>query len=134
MRGSVEWTYINFYRRFHRRKLRQWNRRWFWQKNRHVTARICHFKSVGDSIDNINGRRYTGCLFESVGDSVWKNNPPKPPRQWTIFFFTTETFPSVIQSVTTDGNVPSIVTNWIKDGIVSVGNFDLKLPTEIFCW
>jgi hypothetical protein len=127
----VEWTYINFYRRFPPWNIRQWNRRWFWRNNWHVTARICHFKSVGDSIGNINGGRCTGCLFESVGDSVWKNNPPKPPRQQP-FFFTTETFSSVIQSVKTDGYFPSVVTDWITDGILSVGNFDLKLPTENF--
>jgi hypothetical protein len=38
-------------------------------------------------------------------------------------------FPFVIQSVTTNGNCPSVVTDWITDRILSVGNFDLKLPT-----
>jgi len=51
-------------------------------------------------------------------------------------FFNSETFPLVIPSVTTDGNIPSVVTDGITDGItdgkVSVGNSDLKLPTEIF--
>jgi len=102
--GEGRWTYINFYRR----NIRRWNRRWFWRNNQHVTARICHFKSVGDSVGNINSGRCTGCLFESVGDSVWKNNLPKPSRQRPVFF-TTKTFPSVIQSVTTDGNCPSVV-------------------------
>ena len=131
-RGSVDWTYINFSRRFHRRTLRRWSRRWFWRNNRHVTVQICHFKSVGDSVGNINGGRCTSCLFESIGDPVWKNNPPKPPRQRPTFFLTTKTFPSVIQSVTTDGKFSSVVTDWITDGILSVGNFDLKLPTKIF--
>jgi len=81
-RGSVEWTYMNFYRRFHRRKLHRRNRRWFWRNNRHVTARIYHFKSVG----NIKNGRCTGRLFEFVDDSVGKNNPPKPPRQRPVFF------------------------------------------------
>ena len=126
--GEGRWTYINF----HRRNIRRLNRWWFWRNNRHVTARICHFKSVSDSVGNINGGHCTGCLFESVGDSVWKNNPPKPPRQRPVFFFTTKTFPSIIQSVTTDGNCLSVVTDWITDGILSVGNFDLKVPTEIF--
>ena len=85
--GKGRWTYINFYRRFHRRNICRWNCRWFWRNNRHVTARICHFKSVGDSIGNINGGRCTGCLFESVGVSVWKNNPPKPPRHRLFFFY-----------------------------------------------
>ena len=132
-RGEARWTYINFYRRFHQWNIHLWNRRWFWWNNQHVTARICHFKSVGDFVGNINDGRCTGCLFESVGDSVRKNNPPKPPCQRPIFF-TTETFPSVIQSVITDINFPSVVTDWITDGILSVGNFDLKLPTEIFRW
>jgi len=77
--GEGRWTYITFYRRFHRRNIHRWNRRWFWRNNRHVTAQICHFKSVG----NINGDRCTGCLFESVG----KNNPPKSPRQQPVFFY-----------------------------------------------
>jgi hypothetical protein len=34
----------------------------------------------------------------------------------------TDTFPSVIQSVTTDGNCPSVVTDWITDEKV----FELK--------
>jgi hypothetical protein len=127
----VEWTYINFYRRFPWRNIRRWNRRWFWWNNWHVTAWICHFKYVGDFVGNINGGRCTGCLFESVGDSIWKNNPPKPPRQ-RPFFFTTETSPSIIQSVKTDGNFSSVVTDWITDGILSVGNFDLKVPTKNF--
>ena len=130
-RGEGRWTYINFYRRFHRWNIHLWNRRWFWRNNQHVTARICHFKSVSDFVGNINDGRCTGCLFESVGDSVRKNNLPKPPCQ-RPFFFTTETFPSVIQSVITDRNFPSVVTDWITDGILFVGNFDLKLPTEIF--
>jgi len=117
----VEWTYINFYRRFSRQNIRRWNRRWFWRNNRHVTTQICHFKSVGDFISNINGSRCTGCLFESIGDSVWKNNPSKPPRE-RPFFFTTETFPSVIQSVKTNGYFSSVVTDW---------NIRRFLPTEL---
>jgi len=127
--GEGRWTYINFYRRFHLRNIRRWNRRWFWRINRHVTARICHFKSIGDSVGNINGGHCTGYRFEFVGASVWKNNPPKPPRQRPVFIFTTEMFSFVIQSVTTDENCPSVVTDWITDRILSVGNFDLKLPT-----
>jgi hypothetical protein len=130
--GKGRWTYINFYWRFHRRNIRRWTRRWFWRNNRHVTARICHFKFIGDSVGNINGGRCTGCLFESVGDSVEKNNPPKPPRQ-RPFFFATKTFPSVIQSVITDGICPSVVTDWITDKILSVGNFNFKLSTKILC-
>jgi hypothetical protein len=105
--GEGRWTYINFYRC----NIHRWNSRWFWRNNRHITAWICHFKSISDS--------------------VWKNNPPKPPRQRPIFF-TTEMFPSVIQSVTTDGNCPSVVTDWMTDGILFVSNFNPYLPTEIF--
>ena len=50
--GQQSWhvhIYINSFWRFHRQKLR----RWFWQKNRHVTVRICHFKSLGDSVGNL---------------------------------------------------------------------------------
>ena len=50
----------------------------------------------------------------------------------TRLFFTTDTISSVIQSVTTDGNLSSVVTDWITNRIVSVGNFDLKLPINIF--
>jgi hypothetical protein len=83
--GEGRWTYIYFYRRFHRQNIRRWNRRWFWRNNQHVTTRICHFKSVGDSVGNINGDRCTGCLFESISDFVWKNNQSKPPRQRPFF-------------------------------------------------
>jgi len=76
-RGSPELSYINFFWRFHQRIFHWWLRRWFWQKYRHVTVRIYHFKSLGESIGNLNGEpvtslygHYTGCRFESVGDSV----------------------------------------------------------------
>jgi len=72
-----------------------------------------------------------GCRFESVADSVCKNNPAKTSTSATCFFFNSECFPSVIQSVTTDGKCPSVVTDWITDGKGSVSNFDLKLSTEI---
>jgi hypothetical protein len=48
-----------------------------------------------------------GCRFDSIDDSVGKNNPAKTSTSATRLFVT--------------------------DGKVSVGNFDLKLPTEIFC-
>jgi len=79
MRGSAELSYINFFRRFYRRTLRRLLRRWFWRKHRHVTIRICHFKSLGESVGKLNGEpitslygHCTGNLFESVGDAVGK--------------------------------------------------------------
>jgi len=45
----------------------------------HVTVRICHFKSLGESVGNLNGepvtslyRQFQITRFESVGDSVGK--------------------------------------------------------------
>jgi hypothetical protein len=48
------------------------------------------------------------------------------------FFLNSKTFSFVIQSVTTDRKFPLVVTDWSTDGKVVVGNFDLKLPTDIF--
>jgi hypothetical protein len=147
MRGSAELSYINFFQRFYRRTLRRLLRRWFWRKHRHVTVRIYHFKSLGESVGNVNGEPVTSLYghctsshFESIGK---KNNPPKPPRQRPAFFLNSETFPSVIQLVNTEGKFPSVFTDWITDGKVcvgfyrlnygrkvAVGNFDLKIPTK----
>jgi len=66
-RESAELTYINFYRRFHWRNIRRWLRRWFWRKHRHVTVRICHFKSLGESVGNLNGEPVTSLY----GLSFW---------------------------------------------------------------
>ena len=48
-------------------------------------------------------------------------------------FFKILNIPSVISSVYTDGFWPSVSTDEITDGLNSVGNGDLKLPTaELF--
>ena len=94
-------------------RIPRWFRRHFKRRTGHVIVR--------------------GCRFESVDDFIGKNNPAKTSTSATCLFFNSKRFLSVIQSVTTDGKCPSIVTDWITDGKVSVGNFDLKLPTEIFC-
>ena len=60
--GQQSWhvhIYINSFWRFHRQKLR----RWFWWTHRHVTVRICHFKSLGESVGNLNGEPVTS-LYE----------------------------------------------------------------------
>jgi len=50
----------------------------------------------------------------------------------------TNTFPSVIQSVTTDWKFPSVVTDWITDGIVSElkkgGSLTWRFWRVIFFW
>jgi len=37
-------------------------------------------------------RHCTGYRFESISDSVGKNNPPKPPRQRPAFFLIRKLF------------------------------------------
>jgi len=70
-RGSTELSYINFFRRFHRRKLCRWLRRWFWRKYRHITVRICHFKSLGESVGNLNGEPVTSLYVLSFWIRRW---------------------------------------------------------------
>jgi len=59
-------------------------------------------------------------------------NPPEKITRQNLhvsdpsFFFNSKTFSSVIQSVTTDGNILSGVTDWITDGKVSVGSYRLN--------
>jgi hypothetical protein len=67
MRGSAELSYINFFRRFYRRTLR----RLFWRKHRHVTVRICHFKSLGESVGNLNGEPVTSLYGHCTGSRFW---------------------------------------------------------------
>jgi len=110
---------------------RRWVRRLFWRKNWHVTVQICHFKSLGNSIGILNGepvRSPYGAIVLNSSVKITRKNlhVSEPP------FFLILNFSSIIQSVTTDGHVPSVVTDWITDGKSSVGNFDIKLPTEIF--
>jgi hypothetical protein len=147
MRGSAELSYINFFRWFYRRNVRRWLRRWFWRKHRHVTVRICHFKSLGESVRNLNGEPVASLYGHCTGSRFWirrKQKTAKTPTSATHLFLNSKTFPSVIQSVNTNGKVPSVVTDWITDGKVfvgfyrlnygrkvAVGNFDLKIPTEI---
>jgi len=71
MKGSAELSYINFFRRFYRRKLRRLLRRWFWRKHRHVTVRICHFKSLGESVGNLNGEPITSLYGHCTGSRFW---------------------------------------------------------------
>jgi len=149
MRGSAELSYINFFRRFHRRKLRRLLHRWFWRKHRHVTVRICHFKSLGESVGNLNDEPVASLYGLSFWIRRWFRRKKITRQNLHVsdpfFFLNSETFPFVIQSVITDGNFPSVVTDWSTDGKVfvgnyrlnyrrkvTVGNFDLKIPTEIF--
>ena len=107
---------------------------------------------VGDSDGNIDTKPVASLYGHCTGTvravvlnpsviPLEKNNPPKPPRQRPAFFLNSETFPFVIQSVNTDGKFSSVFTDWITDGKVfvgfyrrkvAVGNFDLKIPTELF--
>ena len=63
MRGSAELSYINFFRRLLRRL--------FWRKHWHVTVRICHFKSLGESIGNLNGEPVTSLYGHCTGSRFW---------------------------------------------------------------
>jgi hypothetical protein len=71
MRGSAELSYINSFRRFYRRTLRRLLRRWFWRKHRHVTVRICHFKSLDESVGNLNGEPVTSLYGHCTGSRFW---------------------------------------------------------------
>jgi hypothetical protein len=86
---------------------------------------------------------FTGTVRAVVFESVGNKKPAKTSTSATRLFLNSETFPSVIQSVNTDGIFPSLFTDWIMDGKVfvgfywlnygrkvAVGNFDLKIPTE----
>jgi hypothetical protein len=142
MKGSAELSYINFFRRFYRRKLRRLLRRWFWRKHRHVTVRICHFKSLGESVGNLNGEPVTSLYGHCTGSRFWIRRKTKTRQNLHVSdppFFKFGNF-SVRNSV---GNFPSVFTDWITDGKVfigcyrlnygrklAVGNFDLKIPTE----
>jgi len=106
MRGSAELSYINFFRRFYRRTFRRWLRPWFWRKHRHVTVRICHLKSLGDSVGNLNGEPVTSLYGHCTGSRFWirrwfrqKKKTAKTPTSATRLFLNSDTFPSVIQSV-----------------------------------
>jgi len=64
--GQQSWhvhIYINSFWRFHRRTLR----RWFWRTHRHVTVWICHFKSLGEVVSNLNAEPVTSLY----GLSFW---------------------------------------------------------------
>jgi hypothetical protein len=71
MRGSAELSYINFCQRFYRRQIRWLLRQWFWWKHRHVTVRICHFKSLGESVENLNGEPVTSLYGHCTGSRFW---------------------------------------------------------------
>jgi hypothetical protein len=101
--------------------------RWFHQNFKWWTGHVT------DSVGILNGEPVTSLYEAVVLNPSEKITPPKPPHQRPAFFFNSKHFPFVIQSVTTDGKCSSVVTDWITDKKVSVGNFDLKLPTEIFC-
>ena len=117
-RGLLERGYINFCRRLHR-----WN------------YSVCDF--VGQS----NGKQGTSpygaaVLNPSVISSIKiiRNNlhVSEPP------FFYILNIPSVISLVDTDGIQSSVSTDEITNGVNSIGNGNLKLPTELFhqqfCW
>ena len=105
-----------------------------------MVNRACHCTEISDWIPRWFHRHFKwwishvnvrSCRFESLGDSVGKNHPQKPPRQRTTFFLILNIL-SVISSVTTDRMCPSVYTSGITDGKNSVGNGDLKLPIEVF--
>jgi len=39
--------------------------------NRHVTVRICHFKSLGESVENFNGEPVTSLYGHCTGSRFW---------------------------------------------------------------
>ena len=90
-------------------------RRLFYRKNRHITVRISHFKSVGDSIGIFNGEPvmslYGPVVFNPLVIPSEKTSSPKLPRQRPAFFFLILNFLYVIQSVTTYENYLSVVTD-----------------------
>jgi len=99
----------------HYTKIPVWIPRWFhlqfWRWIDHVTIRSCRFESLGDSVNKITRKNF----------HVSK-----------LFFFLILNFPSVIPSVYTDWSSPPIYTDEITNKKYVVGNYDRKLPTELF--
>ena len=113
MRESAELSYINFFRRFYRRTLRRLLHRWFWRKHRHVTVRICHFKSFGESVGNLNGEPVTSLYGHCTGSRFWI-------RRWFR------------RKKITRQNLHVSDPPFFKFGNFSVRNSVGKIPTEIF--
>jgi hypothetical protein len=88
--GEAKLTYINFFQRFHWWKLHRWLRRWFWRKNQHITVWICHFKSLRESVGNLNGEPVTSLYGLLFWISRWfrrKTLPAKTSTSATRLFF-----------------------------------------------
>jgi hypothetical protein len=84
---------------------------------------------------------YGADFFESLGDSVGKKIPVITSTSANHPFFLIFNIPSVSLSVFTDGLFPSVFTDGLfssvyaddlTNGLNSIGNGDLKLPTELF--
>jgi len=75
---------------------------------------------------------YGADFFESLGDSVDKKIPVITSTSANHPFFLIFNIPSVSPSVFTDGLFPSVYADDLTDGLNSIGNGDLKLPTELF--
>jgi len=91
--------------------VRRWLRQQFWRWIGHVIVRRSRFESLGDSVNKIT------CKKLHVSDP---------------YFFKNLNISSVISSVYNDRCIPSVDTDQITDGIVSVGNYHRKLPIELF--
>jgi len=124
MRESAELSYINFFRWFYRRTLRRLLRRWVWRKHRHVTVRICHFKSLGESVGNLNGEPVTSLYGHCTGSRFWI-------RRW--FRRTKKTRQNLHVSDPPFFKFGNFSVGFYRLNYrrkVSVGNFDLKILTE----
>jgi len=152
MRGSAELSYINFFRWFYRRTLRRLLRRWFWQKHRHVTVRICHFKSLGESVGNLNGEPVTSLYGHCTGNRFWirrrfrrkkitrQNLHVSDPSFFKFGNFSvrnsvgkipTENFRRYLPTELRTEKFSSVFTDWITDGkwpsVISTSKYRQKI-------
>ena len=148
MKGSAELSYINFFRRFYRRTLRRLLRRWFWRKHRHVTVRICHFKSLGESVGNLNGEPVTSLYGHCTGSRFWIRRKKKtrqnlhvsdPPFYKFGNYFVcnsvgkipTENFRRYLPTELRMEKFSSVFTDWITDGkwpsVISTSKYRQKI-------
>jgi hypothetical protein len=95
------------------------------------------FESLGDFINIFIDESITSpygadvlnpLVISSVKNTRNNFHVSEPP-----FFFILN-IASIIPMIYTDGIWPSVYTDERTDGLNSVGNGDLKLPTELFCW
>jgi hypothetical protein len=142
MRGSAELSYINFFRRFYQRTLRRLLRRWFWRKHRHVTVRIYYFKSLGESVGNLNGEPVTSLYGHCTGSRFWirrkkitrQNLHVSDPPFFIFGNFSVRNFRRYLPTELRTEKFSSVFTDWITDGKCPSVTSTSKYRQKIFRW